>query len=237
MLDTILFDLDGTLAPFNEKEFVECYFSGVVKKLHHLGVDGELIIKGIWGGTKAMQQNDGTRTNADAFWAFFEPFVGLSRSVMEPIMADFYSNEFDKVKCVMKEQRDCAPMIKGLKAKGYTVALATNPIFPLNGVETRLSWVGLHVEDFATVTSYETSCAAKPSTLYYQDVLDRLGKKPQQCLMVGNNTAEDGAVLQMGIPVVLVTDTPEGPAEAPKGAMTMSFAQLQQYLDELPTVK
>ena len=48
MLDTILFDLDGTLVPFNEKEFVECYFAGVVKKLHHLGVDGQLIIKGIW---------------------------------------------------------------------------------------------------------------------------------------------------------------------------------------------
>ena len=180
MLDTFLFDMDGTLVPFSEKEFVNFYFPGMAEKLHPYGVDAEKLVKGLWAGTKIMQENNGEKTNSDAFWEFFEPFMGISRQVLEPPMGDFYSNEFDGAKAVLKQQRNCAPVIEALKSKGYTVALATNPIFPLNAVETRLNWVGLHVEDFALVTSYETSCATKPSLIYYEDVLNRLGKKPEQ---------------------------------------------------------
>jgi len=237
MLDTILFDLDGTLLPFSEKEFVNFYFPGMAKKLHPLGVEAEKLVKGLWAGTKVMQENDGVRTNSEVFWEFFEPFMGLSREELEPPMGDFYSNEFDGAKSVLKQQRNCAPMIAALKAKGYTVALATNPIFPINAVETRLNWVGLHVEDFALITSYETSRAAKPSTIYYEAILQQLGKKAEQCMMIGNNTVEDTAVMKMGIPVILVTDTPEGPADIPEGAKTMSFVELQEYFNALPEIK
>lgn len=237
MLDTILFDLDGTLIPFSEKEFVNFYFPGMAKKLSPMGVDPEKLIKGIWAGTGMMQKNDGSKTNSQAFWDFFEPFMDLKRTELEPVMGDFYSNEFDGAKAVLKQQRDCSDMIAGLKEKGYTVALATNPIFPINAVETRLNWVGLHVEDFALVTSYETSHYTKPSTGYYEEVLARLGKSPGQCMMIGNNSVEDTAVMLLGIPVILLTDTPEGPGEIPQGAVTMSYAQVQEYFETLPEVK
>ena len=38
MLDTILFDLDGTLAPFMQDDFVRLYFKALVRRLRRLGV-------------------------------------------------------------------------------------------------------------------------------------------------------------------------------------------------------
>lgn len=86
------------------------------------------------------------------------------------------------------------------------MVLATNPIFPLVGVETRLSWVGLRPEDFSYITAYENSTTCKPNPAYYAEILRKTGKRPQECLMVGNDATEDTAALEQGIGVYLVTD-------------------------------
>ena len=237
MLNTILFDLDGTLLPFTEKDFVGVYFPGMARKLAPYGVQPEPLIQALWAGTKAMVMNDGKAANHDVFWDRFAQLMGEDICKLEPVTADFYSNEFDDARRVLREDRDCAPMIAELKAKGYTVVLATNPIFPANAVATRLAWVNLRPEDFALVTSYEVCTSAKPNPAYYEKILSQLGKKPEECLMVGNNAVEDAAALKLGIPVILVTDTPEGGTDYPEEAETMSFAQLQSRLAALPEVR
>ncbi|MGI6027856.1 MAG: HAD family hydrolase [Candidatus Heteroscillospira sp.] len=237
MLDTILFDLDGTLLPFSEKEFVGVYFPGMAKKLAPYGVEAEPLIKALWDGTRAMVKNDGGATNREVFWKRFQELMGAGVRKLEPVTNDFYCCEFNDARAVLREERDCAPMIAGLRDKGYTVALATNPIFPLCGVETRLRWINLKLEDFALVTSYENCCATKPNPAYFSAVLEKLGKKPEQCLMIGNNCVEDAAAMELGIPVILVTDTPEGAGEVPAEAKTMSFAEIKSWLDGLPAIK
>ena len=47
----------------------------------------------------------------------------------------------------------------------------------------------------------------KPNPKYYTEILEMLGKKPEECLMVGNNTDEDCAAAQAaGMKTILVTD-------------------------------
>ena len=118
----------------------------------------------------------------------------------------FYANEFHGAKAACGENPLARRAIDGLKAKGYDVILATNPIFPLVGVETRLSWVGLRPEDFSYITAYENSTTCKPNPAYYAEILRKTGKRPQECLMVGNDATEDTAALEQGIGVYLVTD-------------------------------
>ena len=84
--------------------------------------------------------------------------------------------------------------------------MATNPIFPLVGVETRLSWIGLSLQDFSYVTAYENSSTCKPNPAYYAEILRKTGKRPQECLMVGNDATEDAAALEQGLELYLVTD-------------------------------
>ena len=71
MYDTILFDLDGTLAPFQQDEFVHTYFKALVRRLVPMGYDGDTLVQALWKGVDAMIGNGGTLTNRQVFWEVF----------------------------------------------------------------------------------------------------------------------------------------------------------------------
>ena len=71
MLKAIFFDLDGTLLPLDEDEFIKAYFGLLCKKFVPLGYDKDELIAGIWQGTKLMMTNDGKKTNEQVFWDYF----------------------------------------------------------------------------------------------------------------------------------------------------------------------
>ena len=124
-----------------------------------------------------------------------------------------------------------------LREKGYTLVLATNPIFPRAAVETRLRWVGLTAEDFACITTYENSRRCKPNPDYYRDILQQINVQPSDCLMIGNNPVDDMSAAQAGLNVFLVTDCLENPkglpiAPYPNG----TFDALRQRLENAPRI-
>jgi len=237
MLNTILFDLDGTLAPFVQEEFVQVYFKALVRRLVPMGYDAEKLVDALWKGVDAMVGNDGSQTNRQRFWSVFTQKLGIQALALESILDDFYTREFDAVRSVLKEDADRGPLVRGLREKGYTVVLATNPIFPAAAVETRLNWVGLTSADFDWVTTYENSRRSKPDPGYYRDILARVGRRGEQCLMVGNNPVDDMSALEAGLSVYLVTDYIENPGGVPvENYPHGSFRAVQASLEKLPGV-
>ena len=93
-----------------------------------------------------------------------------------------------------------------LKEKGYKLYLTTNPIFPSIATQKRMKWAGLNRDDFEIVTTYEDFYHTKPNTAYYQEVIDRCGLDTHECMMVGNDVKEDGAIQQLGVDLYLVDD-------------------------------
>ena len=205
-ITTVLFDLDGTLLPMDLEGFTKTYFGLLAKKAAPYGYQPEPLVAAVWKGTKAMVANDGTTTNDRRFWDVFCQTTGGDESLLRPEFDQFYATEFHGAKVACGENPLAKQAVEGLKAKGYDVILATNPIFPLVGVQTRLSWVGLTLEDFSHVTSYETYTTCKPNPAYYAEILRNTGKTAGECLMVGNDAQEDTAALEVGMPVYLVTD-------------------------------
>ena len=205
-ITTILFDLDGTLLPMDQDQFVKYYFGMLAKKLAPHGYDPEQLIQGIWKGTGAMVKNDGSVSNEDAFWNCFNQIMGKNARADEPIFRHFYENEFSAAKAACGFNPKAAEAIHAIKAKGFRVALATNPIFPAIATENRTRWAGLDVSDFEYFTAYENSCHCKPNPAYYQDVCNALGVSPEECVMVGNDAIEDTAAEKLGIRVFLLTD-------------------------------
>ena len=61
----ILFDLDGTLLPMNQDEFVTFYMPLLAKKYISEGIsfDPKAFIASVWKGYGAMVNNDGSCTN------------------------------------------------------------------------------------------------------------------------------------------------------------------------------
>lgn len=202
----ILFDLDGTLLPMDQDVFVKAYFGRLAAKLAPHGYEPKKLIDAIWGGTAAMIKNDGSMTNEAAFWRFFGTVFGEDAIKDEPKFEEFYRTDFQLVQSSCGFDARAAQTIDALKEMGFTLALATNPIFPAIATESRMRWAGLNKEDFVSYTTYENSRYCKPNPKYYQDILDQLDVKGEECLMVGNDVGDDMVAQELGMKVFLLTD-------------------------------
>lgn len=235
-MDTVLFDLDGTLLPMNQNAFVERYLGLLGKRAAMHGYQPQPLISALWHGTGEMMKNDGSASNHRRFWDHFAAELGEDIRAMEPVFDEFYAQEFDQARDATHENPLAREAVNTLRQKGYTVALATNPLFPPVAVDTRLAWLGLKRTDFAHITDYRNSHYCKPHSGYFMAVLDKLGKQPADCLMVGNSITEDLAALDVGMQAYLVTDFVEGQgdyADVPHG----SFAEFMEYVRQLPEIK
>ena len=88
---------------------------------------------------------------------------------------------------------------------GLRTVLATNPVFPPIATHSRIKWAGLDKSDFEYITTYENSSYSKPDPGYYSQILENLGLKAKECLMVGNDVTEDMAAEKLGMKVCLLT--------------------------------
>lgn len=231
----ILFDMDGTLVPMDMHEFTKGYFVLLGKKLAEYNIPHEKLVAAIWDGTGEMVKNDGSQKNSEVFWKKFAELIpGLPMEEVEKKCDEFYSNEFVEAKVFTQDNPLAKEAVRIAHEKAEIVALATNPLFPMGGQITRMSWVDLKPEDFALVTCYEEDNYCKPNPKYYETVCNRLGIKPQECLMIGNDEYEDMyACVKAGMDGYLVTDTmiasKEHPWNGPKG----SFEDLIEMLNNL----
>ena len=234
MITTILFDLDGTLLPMDQDKFVKSYIGRMAKKLAPHGYDPELLTTGLWKGTGAMVKNDGTKTNEEVFWSVFNAVMGRDCRKDEPLFLEYYRNEFQQVRHACGFDARAAQVIAELKAMGYRVALATNPLFPAVATHSRARWAGLDPDDFEIITTFENSRHCKPNPDYYRDILATLNLKPENCVMVGNDVQEDMVAQTLGMKVFLLTDslinrTGEDINQYPHG----SFGELMDFIREL----
>ena len=206
MLKNILFDLDGTLLPMDMEHFTNGYFKLLVKKLQEYGFEGNEFIKNIWTGIKYMVANDGTKSNAEAFWNYMETAYGERVKLARNVCEDFYANEFDGGKEFCGFNPDVKKLVDDCRKNGYRVFLATNPIFPDVATRKRTSWAGLDVEDFEWYTTYENCNSCKPNLNYYMELINRFSLNPEECLMVGNDVEEDMVAEKLGMQTFLITD-------------------------------
>lgn len=231
MIRTILFDLDGTLLPMDQDKFTKTYFGKLAETMAPLH-EPEALINAVWGGTRAMIKNDGSKTNEEVFWDFFTGVFGPAAREEEPLFADFYERRFGELQPLCGKEPAVGPLIRELAAAGYTLAVATNPVFPMTAQAQRLSWTGAAPAAFRMVTSYENSRFCKPNPAFFTDVVSALGASPEETLMVGNDVKEDmDAAGKAGLHVFLITDhilNPEGKdiSAYPHG----SFADLKRFI-------
>jgi len=202
----ILFDLDGTLLPMDEEVFTRAYFKALIRKLAPYGYDPDTLVNGIWAGFASMVRNDGGRTNEEAFWETFAHAFGDSVYQDKLLLDGFYANEFDQTKEVCGYNPEASALIRQLKADGYQIVIASNPIFPEVAQKKRLTWAGLDNRDFIYITTYEDSHYCKPNPEYYREIIKRMECKEEDCLMVGNDVEEDMIAYEVGIQTFLLTD-------------------------------
>lgn len=165
---TIFFDLDGTLLPIDMDTFLREYFSKLKAFADKRGYDGEKILFAVNKGVKAMLEED-TRANDLCFWETFEALSGFTRAEFEPLLMEFYENDFDEIGETVMPNPAAARTVATLKEKGYQLFLTTMPLFPAIAVEARLRWAGI---DDASV-----STASPPTIILMRQSLSSLTTK------------------------------------------------------------
>ena len=189
----------------NDK-FVEQYMALLSERISLYGYERKNLISAVWAGISVMFRNDGTRTNDCCFWEGFASVLGANSLKDKDKFDRFYETEFDSLQSAV----ECNPLAKEtidfLKTKDVKLALATNPVFPVLAVQKRIGWAGLNPKDFQLITTYETECFCKPTNGYYLSIAERLGVKPADCLMVGNDVDDDMPAREIGMQVFLLTD-------------------------------
>ncbi len=206
MIKAVLFDLDGTLLPMDQNVFIKAYLGGLCSVLAPKGYDPETISSALWKSTGAMVQNDGTRTNEEVFWDSFCAILGDGVKGEEAELDKFYKTDFQKIKEVCGYSPMAKKIVDRLRENGIITVLATNPLFPAVATESRMRWAGLSPQDFAIYTTYENSTYCKPNLKYYESILDSLGLRGEDCVMVGNDVGEDMIAEKLGMKVFLLTD-------------------------------
>jgi len=236
MIDTILFDLDGTLLPMDFEKFLEIYFSKMGLVFQDL-IEPQTLVKYIWAATDAMIRNTEPLTNETVFFNKFSQLIAQDPEIYKRRFQKFYDAEFLETKESVLDTAVIKESALSLKKKGYDLILATNPIFPEKAIRHRLNWAGFSPGDFSYVTCYERNHYCKPQLQFFEELLKETKKRPEQCLMVGNDVQEDLVAAKLGIKTYLITDCLIHRTEA---AITADFQGDYQdfavFVNNLPSV-
>lgn len=218
MLQAVLFDLDGTLLPIDQKEFLNEYLKELSLFVSPV-IEPDKFKHALLASTSAMTaSNTSEFTNEEVFWRDFHIRLGNRLSAVKPLLEMFYAVKFRQLAYVANPCPEARKLVQTAIDCDLRIVLATNPLFPLTAILNRMSWAGVDDLPWDLITSYENMHFCKPHTGYYREIAAHLGVRPEECLMVGNDVNDDIVAGSLGMKTYLVTDCllgdPEGICQA-----------------------
>ena len=200
-IKAFLLDLDDTLLINDMETFFPHYLRMLVD--HVRGVCPPVtFMAALDAGVRAMWHNDGKQhTNAEAFRDAFFSEADCPRVEMEELLQRFYTQEFESLSTYTQQDPAARELIELLQSHDYSIAIATQPVFPLPAIEARLRWADVGVEsfDYDFVASYEKMKACKPRSAYFHTILQHMGNKPSEAIMVGDSPESDMPARRLGM--------------------------------------
>lgn len=233
----IFFDLDGTLLPMDMDEFLVSYFKLLNGYAAEIGLDPARFSRALNEGVRAMATDASDRMNDEVFWECFHTVYGNDDPKIDAAIEGFYSTVFPHIGDKVTPNPAAARAVESLRCKGYPLFLTTMPLFPRIAVEWRCRWSQVDPDAFERITTYDNSFACKPDLRYFRQNLQLVGCKPEEVLMVGNNTREDLVAMELGCDAFLVTDWLIDPVEFPIDTVKHgSLADFADFAEQLPPI-
>ncbi len=202
---TLRLDLDGTLLDIE----VSFFLGPMVEAMHDCFrdiLDMDRFRKGLFGGTEAIMvepRSDG-ETNMDGFNRTFARLTKMDVPDIDQRFRQFYTDVFPTLSRYGRPAAGALEFMARAERGGYTLCLATNPIFPTSAVLERLRWSGVDPSVFRFIPGLETMSTCKPNLEYFLDLASRLDVDPSACLMVGNDVEQDLPASGAGMGTFLV---------------------------------
>jgi len=204
-INTILFDLDGTLLSIDMNDFENIYYSSLSESFKEI-LPKKDFMGLLYNSVTAMVKNTEHRTNEEVFMEAMRSQVKDELDTYTALFSQYYETGFKVLRNAVKDTKEMQLATELLKKKGYDLVIATNPLFPKTAIDQRIEWSGVDRSHFSYVSYFEINHYCKPNIEYYSEILDSIGKTPEQCMMVGNDALEDLIAGELGVSTYLITD-------------------------------
>jgi FMN phosphatase YigB (HAD superfamily) len=238
MLKSLLLDLDETILPYS------CSFEEVMGSLvksmtgyfSHL-VPPDLFVQAFMAGVDAIDSNrDEGPSNFEVFARTFCASVEMSPDEMEKLGIDYYENAFMEMQHLTRPTPYARTLMTWAFESDFEVVIATGWQAPLIAAEQRLRWAGVPASefDYRFIADWHNMHASKPHPEFYQEILEHVGRQPDECLFVGDDwEVEIMPATGIGIPSYWIVDEGTTPPEALE--LLMGVGQLPDLLAWLNT--
>lgn len=238
MSPTLLFDLDNTLLKNDINLFLPRYLQAFARQVAGR-VDPDRFVQSLLAGTQAMMKNRRPDcTLSETFEAVFYPMLGVEPGLFRPLAEQFYSQVFPTLRDLTRPDPDALALVEACVARGYRMAVATNPAFPHTAVLQRLAWAGLPAEvyPFEIVASNETFHFAKPEPAFFAELLARMGWPSGPVVVVGDDLERDVAPgRRLGLPVFWIKQDGLTAQDGPLGpSASGGLGDILPWLDSSP---
>jgi HAD superfamily hydrolase (TIGR01509 family) len=205
MIKAVLLDLDNTLAHNPDAAFARAFLALLEQYFRGPGEQPYIrpfvqAIRGLGSADRNMRM-----TNAQAIVKAIQDETGQPESAIAEAIQRFYQQTFPHLQDLIHPVGGAADFVQHLMQKKVAVVIATNPLHPLEAVETRLRWAGLPNDGYALITHAGNMHFAKPDPAYYAEIAARVGVEPDEALMIGDSEVNDIAPAHaLGMQVIQV---------------------------------
>jgi len=206
MIRAVLFDIDNTLILYDEFEFFRQYIPRASAVFADI-IPPESFADTIISATQKMMQNDGSLKNRELFLSFFCGDRPDLREDLWERFIEFYRTGFPALQDMLTAPPGIQEVFSRLQQLDIILGAASNPIWPEEVQEMRISWSGINADVFSYITHIENMSYCKPREEYYYEISRHLQVPPEECLMVGNDRINDLAAGRAGMKTYLTTDS------------------------------
>jgi FMN phosphatase YigB (HAD superfamily) len=194
-LKAILFDLDNTLLKYHGGSdlFLEKVLASLFNYIAQF-VSQEKLAPALEKAWEKLDVNDGAKiTNAEIYFQSLSDDLGLEPSELKNIFENYYFEVFADLATLTTPMPGARSAVEWAFNHGLQVVIATG-IHALKSVhEQRLEWAGVPSSEYeyGLITSMSNMHASKPYVAYYKEILDYIGKEPNNCVMIGDMWEDD----------------------------------------------
>ena len=203
-MTTLLVDLDGTLVRLRARLVLELRLALRGARRFAAVLPRRRFHRAFWRAARVMQTHATGRANHDVLVGELARQAGCAEADIARCLDDMVTHDFARMAWHFRPIPGAREALLRARDRGHRLVLATNPVWPERAVRMRLAWGGLDDVAFDFVTHSGVMSRCKPSVLYYRELLARLAKTADQCVMVGDNPRKDLPAAEAGIRTFLL---------------------------------